>query len=103
MLVFLYVNKYFTSQHPFTLVILFIRILKNHAQSLTLLVCRTMTTKKEAMRKAPVVSIEKIKEVNGNIIGGKLTTENGQICKLYAYTLPTFELLKKQSYQEVLL
>ena len=35
MLVFF--NKYFTSQHHFTLVVLFIRIHKSHAQSLTLL------------------------------------------------------------------
>ena len=55
-----------------------------------------MTTKKDpAMRKAPVVSIEEMQEVNGNLIGGKLTAENGKIFKLYAYTFTHLQIAEK--------
>ena len=63
-----------------------------------------MAARKEAaMKKAPVVSVEEMKEVNDNLIGGKLTAKNGKIFKLYAYSLPTFDLLKKPNYQDALL
>ena len=63
-----------------------------------------MAAKKEAItKKVPVVSVAEMQTVNGNLIGGELTAANGGIFKLYAYSLPTFDLLKKPAYQDALI
>ena len=48
------------------------------------------------------MSVEEMKSVNGNLIGGEVTAANGNIFKVYAYSLPTFELLKQPVYQDAL-
>ena len=63
-----------------------------------------MATKKDTLtKKVPVISIEEMQTVNGNLIGGQVAAANRNIFNVYAYSLPTFDLLKKPVYQDALI
>ena len=63
-----------------------------------------MAAKKDTLtKKVPVISIEEMQTVNGNLIGGQVAAANRNIFNVYAYSLPTFDLLKKPIYQDALI
>ena len=49
-----------------------------------------------------MVSVTEMQTVNGNLIGGEVAAANGNLFIVYAYNLPTFDLLKKPVYQDAL-
>ena len=62
-----------------------------------------MAAKKDTLtKKVPVISIAEMQTVGGNLIGGQVAASNKNMFNMYAYSLPTFELLKKPVYQEAL-
>ena len=63
-----------------------------------------MAAKKETLtKKVPVMSIAEMQTVNGNLIGGQVAAANCNVFNMYAYSLPTFDLLKKPVYQDALI
>ena len=74
-----------------------------HAPSLVILSREQWQLKRTpSQQKVPVISIEEMKIVNGNLIGGQVAATNHNVFNVYAYSLPTFDLLKKPIYQDVL-
>ena len=63
-----------------------------------------MAAKKETLtKKVHVVSVAEMQTVNENLIGEEVSASNGNIFKVYAYSLPTFDLLKNPAYQDALI
>lgn len=63
-----------------------------------------MTKKGSTAKKTSIIPMDELKKVNGHMVGGELTSiVNGVIISVYAYTTPTYDVLKKEKYWDTLI